>query len=160
MSRQLFIHHYLPSHLASALVAGAVLHFLLSETIEYPISVLGHLTRRRPRQWAELGTRAPIIVVISFVILFAAFVYLAPITYGTPGYAFHPCRSLVAAQLTFLPDWKAIRSTLNDCYLPGHFTLLPNHTNRSDREEYLGGVGVFFFTIICPDYCPEIVSSV
>ncbi|KAH9971690.1 glycosyltransferase family 39 protein [Lactifluus volemus] len=89
MSRQLFIHHYLPSHLASALVAGAVLHFLLSESIEYPISVLGHGTRRRPRQWAELGTRAPIIVVISFVILFAAFVYLAPITYGTPGLEGH-----------------------------------------------------------------------
>ena len=86
MSRQLFIHHYLPSHLASALVAGAVLHFLLSETIEYPISVAGHYTRPRPRQWAELGTRGPIIVVGFFIALFVAFVYIAPLTYGTPGY--------------------------------------------------------------------------
>jgi dolichyl-phosphate-mannose-protein mannosyltransferase len=86
MSRQLFIHHYLPSHLASALVAGAVLHFLLSETIEYPISVAGHYTRPRPRQWAELGTRGPIIVVGFFIALFIAFVYIAPLTYGTPGY--------------------------------------------------------------------------
>ena len=30
MSRQLFIHHYLPSHLASALVAGPVFSFILS----------------------------------------------------------------------------------------------------------------------------------
>ena len=86
MSRQLFIHHYLPSHLASALVAGAVLHFLLSETIEYPISVAGHYTRPRPRQWAELGTRGPVIVVVFFIILFGAFAYIAPLTYGTPGY--------------------------------------------------------------------------
>jgi len=85
MSRQLFIHHYLPSHLAAALVAGAVLHFLLSETIEYPISVPGHSTRRRPRQWAELGTRGPIITAVYFLALAIGFVYLAPLTYGTPG---------------------------------------------------------------------------
>jgi dolichyl-phosphate-mannose-protein mannosyltransferase len=66
-----------------------VLHFLLSETIEYPISVAGHYTRPRPRQWAELGTRGPIIVVGFFIALFAAFVYLAPLTYGTPGYVLH-----------------------------------------------------------------------
>jgi len=89
MSRQLFIHHYLPSHLASALVAGAVLHFLLSETIEYPISIAGHSTRRRPRQWAELGTRGPIITAVYFLALAIGFVYLAPLTYGTPGYVFH-----------------------------------------------------------------------
>ena len=86
MSRQLFIHHYLPSHLASALVAGAVLHFLLSETIEYPISVAGHYTRPRPRQWAEIGARGPAILAGFFIALFVAFVYIAPLTYGTPGY--------------------------------------------------------------------------
>lgn len=86
MSRQLFIHHYLPSHLASALVAGAVLHFLLSETIQYPISVRGHSTRPRRPQWAELGARGPIIVAVSFLALFVAFVFMAPLTYGTPGY--------------------------------------------------------------------------
>jgi dolichyl-phosphate-mannose-protein mannosyltransferase len=85
MSRQLFIHHYLPSHLASALIAGAVLHFLLSETIQYPISIRGHSTRPRKPQWAELGARGPAIVVAYFLVLFAAFVFLAPLTYGTPG---------------------------------------------------------------------------
>jgi len=86
MSRQLFIHHYLPSHLASAMIAGAVLHFLLSETIDYPISIAGHFTHRRPPQWAELGTRGPVIAVGFFIALFFAFVYVAPLTYGTPGY--------------------------------------------------------------------------
>ncbi|KAI9440744.1 glycosyltransferase family 39 protein [Lactarius indigo] len=85
MSRQLFIHHYLPSHLASALVAGAVLHFLLSETIQYPISVRGHSTRPRKPQWAELGARGPAIVLLFFLVLFCAFLYIAPLTYGTPG---------------------------------------------------------------------------
>lgn len=86
MSRQLFIHHYLPSHLASAMIAGAVLHFLLSETIDYPISIAGHFTHRRPAQWAELGTRGPVIAAGFFIALFFAFVYIAPLTYGTPGY--------------------------------------------------------------------------
>ena len=86
MSRQLFIHHYLPSHLASALVAGAVLHFLLSETIDYPVSVAWHFTVRRPPQWAELGTRGPIIVGGFFFALLFAYMYIAPLTYGTPGY--------------------------------------------------------------------------
>lgn len=85
MSRQLFIHHYLPSHLASALVAGAVLHFLLSETIQYPISIRGHSTRPRKPQWAELGAKGPVVVVGYFLALFAAFVFIAPLTYGTPG---------------------------------------------------------------------------
>ena len=97
MSRQLFIHHYLPSHLASALVAGAVLHFLLSETIEYPISIAGHYTRPRPRQWAELGNRGPVIVVGSFIALMIAFVYIAPLTYGTPGYV-SPIYGLVVTE--------------------------------------------------------------
>lgn len=97
MSRQLFIHHYLPSHLASALVAGAVLHFLLSETIDYPISTSGHFTRLRPRQWAELGTRGPIIVVGFVIVLFIAFMYMAPLTYGTPGYVSPICVILAKA---------------------------------------------------------------
>lgn len=85
MGRQLFLHHYLPSHLASALVAGAVLHFILSETINYPISVRGPSTRPQPRTWADVGTKGPIIVGFFVLAMFALFVYIAPLTYGTPG---------------------------------------------------------------------------
>jgi hypothetical protein len=160
MNRQLFIHHYLPSHLASALVAGAVLHFLLSETIEYPISVRGHSTRLRPRQWAELGTRGPVIVVISFIALFAAFVYIAPITYGTPGYAFVYFAPSWEADTLQFADWMAMRSTLSDCYHPGHFTLLPSHSSSRDRSQgkklvrWRGGEGRAF-----DDYCPNYYLS-
>jgi dolichyl-phosphate-mannose-protein mannosyltransferase len=85
MNRQLFIHHYLPSHLASALVAGAILSFVLSETINYPISIRGPKTQAKPSQFADLGVKGPVIVVVFNIILFAMFVYMAPLTYGTPG---------------------------------------------------------------------------
>ena len=133
MSRQLFIHHYLPSHLASSLVAGAVLHFLLSETIQYPISVRGHSTRPRKPQWAELGTRGPAIVVLFVIALLAAFVYMAPLTYGTPGYV--PFRLINCKMLTYrVIDWMVTQSIPNDCYLLGRYTLLPNRMSRRDCD--------------------------
>ncbi|TFY80319.1 hypothetical protein EWM64_g3692 [Hericium alpestre] len=85
MNRQLFIHHYLPSHLASALVAGAVLSFILSETVNYPISVRGQQTKPQPRQYADLGYRGPAIFAVFCLMLLVAFAYIAPLTYGTPG---------------------------------------------------------------------------
>jgi dolichyl-phosphate-mannose-protein mannosyltransferase len=121
MSRQLFIHHYLPSHLASALVAGAVLHFLLSETIESPISIAGHYTRPRPRQWAELGTRGPVIVVGFFIALFAAFVYMAPLTYGTPGYV--PLSTLVVPELLTHLNCRLDGDAVNSKRLLSSWTL-------------------------------------
>ncbi|TDL23598.1 O-mannosyltransferase [Rickenella mellea] len=85
MNRQLFLHHYLPAHVCSALAAGAVLNFVLSETINYPISIRGHLTRAKPKMHSDLGPKA-----LAFVIAFALamtlmLVYISPLTYGTPG---------------------------------------------------------------------------
>jgi dolichyl-phosphate-mannose-protein mannosyltransferase len=85
MNRQLFVHHYLPSHLVSALVAGAVLNFILSETINYPISKWGPKTRGRPSQYSDLGVKGILSVVIYAFFLFLMFAYMAPLTYGTPG---------------------------------------------------------------------------
>ncbi|TBU37009.1 O-mannosyltransferase [Dichomitus squalens] len=86
MSRQLFLHHYLPSHLISALVAGSVLSFALSETINYPISIWGPRLRSNKRPtYADLGMRGPIFVGVFTLILLILFIYLAPLTYGTPG---------------------------------------------------------------------------
>ncbi len=85
MNRQLFIHHYLPSHLASALVGGAVLNFILSETINYPISIADNNTRRRPSQYSDIGLKGPIIVFIYSLLLLSMFTFLSPLTYGTPG---------------------------------------------------------------------------
>ncbi|KAG6909028.1 hypothetical protein DXG01_002302 [Tephrocybe rancida] len=85
MNRQLFVHHYLPSHLASALIAGAVLNFVLSDTINYPISVRGPSTRSRPSQYSDIGIKGPVILVIFGLAMFGMFVFMAPLTYGTPG---------------------------------------------------------------------------
>ena len=86
MSRQLFLHHYLPSHVMSALVAGSVLSFALSETINYPVSIWGPRLRvSKTRTYADLGMRGPIVVGVFAFILFIMFIYMAPLTYGTPG---------------------------------------------------------------------------
>ncbi|KAF8074871.1 glycosyltransferase family 39 protein [Lyophyllum atratum] len=85
MNRQLFVHHYLPSHLASAMIAGAVLNFVLSDTINYPISVRGPTTRARPSQYSDIGLKGPVILVVYGILLFAMFAFMAPLTYGTPG---------------------------------------------------------------------------
>ncbi|KAF8159439.1 glycosyltransferase family 39 protein [Crassisporium funariophilum] len=86
MNRQLFVHHYLPSHLASALIAGAVLNFVLSETINYPISVFGPKLRKpRPKQWSDIGLKGPAILLGFGFVLFLMFIFIAPLTYGTPG---------------------------------------------------------------------------
>ncbi len=86
MNRQLFVHHYLPSHVASALIAGSVLNFMLSDTVNYPSSIHGPLTRPKARTYADIGLKGPIIFVVFCIVLFSMFVFLAPLTYGTPGY--------------------------------------------------------------------------
>ncbi|KAG8724083.1 hypothetical protein FRC09_000425 [Ceratobasidium sp. 395] len=83
MNRQLFVHHYLPAHLASALVAGAVFNFILSETIHYPISIAGPSTRLRPRQKSDLGFKAAVAALVFALAMFAIFLFIAPLTYGT-----------------------------------------------------------------------------
>ncbi|OBZ73646.1 Dolichyl-phosphate-mannose--protein mannosyltransferase 4 [Grifola frondosa] len=85
MNRQLFIHHYLPSHLASSLVAGAVLSFILSETINFPVSELGPKTRPRRRTYADLGLRGPVFVGVFALFMLGMFIFISPLTYGTPG---------------------------------------------------------------------------
>ncbi|KAJ7596622.1 hypothetical protein C8J56DRAFT_291999 [Mycena floridula] len=60
MGRQFFIHHYLPSHVASAMIAGTVLNFVLSETINYAISVQGAKTKAR-LQCSDIGLKGSIV---------------------------------------------------------------------------------------------------
>jgi dolichyl-phosphate-mannose--protein O-mannosyl transferase len=95
MNRQLFVHHYLPSHLASALIAGAMLSFVLSETINYPISHPTSKTRLRPSQYADVGYKGLAIFAVYSFILFMMFIFIAPLTYGTPGYVYSDHLSMV-----------------------------------------------------------------
>ena len=86
MNRQLFIHHYLPAHLCSALVAGAVLNFIASETINFPVSIRGRNTRLRPTQYSDIGVRALIAVLLFSGAMVMMMLFIAPLTYGTPGF--------------------------------------------------------------------------
>ncbi|CDZ98086.1 glycosyltransferase family 39 protein [Phaffia rhodozyma] len=85
MSRQLFIHHYLPAHLSSALVAGSILNFILTETINYPVSVAGTTTRLRPRLRAVITKRAAVVLGILSLAVVGMFGFLSPFTYGSTG---------------------------------------------------------------------------
>lgn len=109
MGRQLFLHHYLPAHLASALITGAILEFvfniepseLTSLATDNPSIADGKpsgekgikgqkLRELRSRPIREriagqslLATWAAGTVVVACLI--AGFVYFAPLTYGQPG---------------------------------------------------------------------------
>jgi dolichyl-phosphate-mannose-protein mannosyltransferase len=84
MNRQLFLHHYLPAHLASALVAGSVLNFILIETVNYPISAPGITTRLRPRIRARLSPGGLVSVAVLLVAVVWTFWFISPLTYGNP----------------------------------------------------------------------------
>lgn len=83
MTRQKFLHHYLPAHLASALVAGSVLNFILVETVNFPVSVAGPRTRLRPAVRAKMGKLAWGVTLGLLVIVVGCFLWLAPLTYGS-----------------------------------------------------------------------------
>lgn len=89
MGRQLFLHHYLPAHLASCLVAGAVIEFIFNvEPIADHKSVKKgakkHLTsRERLAGQSMLGAWITTAVVLTATI--AGWWFFLPLTYGYPG---------------------------------------------------------------------------
>lgn len=130
MSRQLFIHHYLPAHLASACVAGSVLNFILTESINYPVSVAGRTTRLRPKSKAKVGRKSLIVFGALSLAVVGTFVFLSPLTYGKPGWvpelfalAFREYLKLIVSLFFFLllAGWKETRSTDGGCSTRGRF---------------------------------------
>ncbi|TQS36798.1 hypothetical protein Golomagni_02742 [Golovinomyces magnicellulatus] len=92
MGRQTFLHHYLPAHLASTLVTGAILEFIFSVklTDDDPNNTdhENNLTKKRMARmklvdqnlfpsWAALG-------VILTLVIWSWYIFL-PLTYGYPG---------------------------------------------------------------------------
>lgn len=69
----------------SVLVAGVALNFVFSDTVTSPVSIAGALTRRRPRTKAEVPLRMTIAVIVVMAAVIAGFVFLSPLTYGSPG---------------------------------------------------------------------------
>lgn len=101
MGRQLFLHHYLPSHLASCLVTGSLVEFVFSvEPVDDPADPSNtavklrrgaeaaapkrHITaRERFAGQSLLATWIASLVVLAFV--FAGWYFFLPLTYGYPG---------------------------------------------------------------------------
>lgn len=100
MGRQLFLHHYLPAHLASCLVAGALVEFIFSmEPPELePATASTVASASNPRQGHRRTESRPVRERVSqsligswiaTVVVLAAvawcFLFFAPLTYGKPG---------------------------------------------------------------------------
>ncbi|KAK4673491.1 Dolichyl-phosphate-mannose--protein mannosyltransferase 4 [Podospora pseudopauciseta] len=96
MGRQLFLHHYLPAHLASALVTGALVEFIFSQdAVEHEVAHQAakagksqtpkhHLTaRERFAGQSLLGSWVATGVILTLVA--AGWYFFLPLTYGYPG---------------------------------------------------------------------------
>ncbi|CZT42214.1 protein O-mannosyl-transferase 1 [Rhynchosporium secalis] len=93
MGRQLFLHHYLPAHLASALVTGALLEFIFNvEPLidDVPADKKTHAPARKHLPAREkipgqnlLASWAAVGVILTIVI--GGWYYFLPLTYGYPG---------------------------------------------------------------------------
>lgn len=89
MGRQLFLHHYLPAHLASSLVAGALMEFIFTTgAADEAKSGRGkagkHLTARERLAGQSLfGVWVACGVICT--ILAGGWYFFLPLTYGYPG---------------------------------------------------------------------------
>ncbi|KAG7150666.1 Dolichyl-phosphate-mannose--protein mannosyltransferase 4 like [Verticillium longisporum] len=92
MGRQLFLHHYLPAHLASCLVAGALLEFIfLAEPVGEDKKAKNvedapkrHLTARE-RLGGQSMAGAWIAATVVLALAVAGWWFFLPLTYGYPG---------------------------------------------------------------------------
>lgn len=94
MGRQLFLHHYLPAHLASCLITGALLEFIFNvEPIVDDVpsgvakkagAVKKHLPAREKLAGQNLMMSWAAVGVILSIVLFGWYFFL-PLTYGYPG---------------------------------------------------------------------------
>lgn len=97
MGRQLFLHHYLPAHLASTLVTGALVEFIFSvDSAEHeaayqaikagkkPPTAKRHLSaRERFAGQSMMGSWIATIVILALAA--AGWYFFLPLTYGFPG---------------------------------------------------------------------------
>jgi dolichyl-phosphate-mannose-protein mannosyltransferase len=98
MGRQRFLHHYLPAHVASALVTGALIEFIfniqpISVPATIPIAADDPTGKAKIRRFVTARERMGLNSVLAgwfatSIILAATiwgFWFFAPLTYGTPG---------------------------------------------------------------------------
>ncbi|KIV95560.1 hypothetical protein, variant [Exophiala mesophila] len=99
MGRQLFLHHYLPAHLASCLVTGALVEFIFSVDPQLDEETAASINAKKDKAASKLpekarrafhkgkgsllGTWIATIVILSVVLY--GFYFFSPLTYGWPG---------------------------------------------------------------------------
>ncbi|KAI8976756.1 glycosyltransferase family 39 protein [Pilobolus umbonatus] len=86
MGRSLFLHHYLPAATINYLLLGAMYQFMFIDGIDSPVSFLtrnSKLTYQTSMK-AELTWKIFVVVGLTVLAQMAMFVFLAPLTYGTP----------------------------------------------------------------------------
>lgn len=89
MGRQLFLHHYLPAHLASSLVAGALIEFIFTTGAVREDQVgegraKKHLTARE-RLVGQSLAGVWIACGVICTVLAGGWYFFLPLTYGYPG---------------------------------------------------------------------------
>lgn len=97
MGRQLFLHHYLPSHLASCLVTGALIEFICnSDPMDgddvppaggkkaFSVRAKRHVTARERFAGKSLAVTWAVCLGILAVVI-AGWYFFLPLTYGYPG---------------------------------------------------------------------------
>lgn len=100
MGRQLFLHHYLPAHLASALVTGSLVEFIFSQDsaeneAAYQALKAGkkaaaaatpkHHVTARERFAGQSMLASWIAAIVILVLVAASWYFFLPLTYGYPG---------------------------------------------------------------------------
>lgn len=98
MGRQLFLHHYLPAHLASCLVTGALVEFIFnSETIDDDSTAEGVKSNKQvapaPRRFVSARERFAgqsmlaswVGTAVILVLVAGSWYFFLPLTYGYPG---------------------------------------------------------------------------
>ncbi|KAM5355933.1 hypothetical protein ACJ41O_002579 [Fusarium nematophilum] len=93
MGRQLFLHHYLPAHLASCLVAGALLEFIFNSEPAEELNVKDkkitpspkHHVTARERFAGQSMLSAWIACAAVLALVIAGWYFFLPLTYGYPG---------------------------------------------------------------------------
>ncbi|KTW29341.1 hypothetical protein T552_01296 [Pneumocystis carinii B80] len=90
MGRQLFLHHYLPAHICSALLSGSLFQLLFEKNSK---SLLSSYFLKKNKDKENIGKekvvnmqkKANIMFTILTCFLLGCFIYFSPLTYGKPG---------------------------------------------------------------------------
>lgn len=91
MGRSLFLHHYLPAATCNYLLLGAIFQFVFIDGIDSPVSDLSNRPANKypPHSVIPMAAHpSAVSVAVATLILLcqaAMFIFLSPMTYGTPG---------------------------------------------------------------------------